>query len=91
MDCKSKKILTALFAVYLGLLFLVIEPTHAHDDHVNHADCVLCIFSSLPASVESIFSVIPFAILLLVVAIPVPAFSSRTLRFNFLTRAPPAL
>jgi len=56
----APKCISSLLILSWALLFLVIEPTHHHEDNKSHSDCPICMVAKQPGSIVSHISLPAF-------------------------------
>lgn len=91
MKKRLRKIFILGIALHLAVLFSIVVPNHHHEDHAEHADCIVCIMAHQPAFQTATFPLIVIANLVSI-GLVLPGTKPRSqVLLSFQTRAPPLL
>jgi hypothetical protein len=88
-DNNAGKIFRLCMLIFMAAVFLVVVPTHHHDDGKEHSDCVLCVLVNQDFILPVIISVTLSAFLLFTQSIFHSLFIPSRTPQDINSRAPP--
>lgn len=89
---RAEKFIILGMAIYITILFMIVVPSHHHEDNAEHSDCNVCAIAHQPnlAAINTISLIIIISFIFVKLFFPVTIIFSHTIE-SFQSRAPPVL